>query len=45
MLRQAERPYTAGDLAEMPDDGRRYEVLGGEHKVFPPPKRMEGVIE
>lgn len=27
---QADRPYTAADLAEMPDDGRRFEVLGGE---------------
>jgi Uma2 family endonuclease len=32
-----ERPYTAEDLAEMPDDGRRYEVLGGELIVSPAP--------
>ena len=36
-VRQMERPYTAEDLAEMPDDGRRYEVLGGELIVSPAP--------
>jgi Uma2 family endonuclease len=35
MIRQVERPYTADDLAQMPDDGRRYEVLGGELIVSP----------
>ncbi len=29
-VRQLQRPYTLEDLAEMPDDGRRYEILGGE---------------
>ena len=37
MVRQAERPYTAEDLAGMPDDGRRYEVIGGELIVSPSP--------
>ena len=37
MIRQADRPYTAEDLAEMPTDGRRYEVLGGELVVSPSP--------
>jgi Uma2 family endonuclease len=45
MIRQAERPYTADDLAEMPDDGRRYEVLGGELIVSPSPSpRHQGVL-
>ena len=35
MIRQLERSYTADDLAQMPDDGRRYEVLGGELIVSP----------
>ncbi|CAN5629241.1 hypothetical protein BH23CHL4_BH23CHL4_03480 [soil metagenome] len=30
MVRQAERPYTAENLAGMPDYGRKYEVIGGE---------------
>jgi hypothetical protein len=37
MVRQAESPYTAEDLAEMPEDGRRYEVIGGELIVSPVP--------
>jgi Uma2 family endonuclease len=37
LVRQAERPYTADDLREMPDDGRRYEVIGGELIVPPSP--------
>jgi Uma2 family endonuclease len=37
VIRQAERPYTAEDLAQMPDDGRRYEILGGELIVSPAP--------
>lgn len=36
-LRQLERPYTAEDLASTPDDGRRYEVIGGELIVSPAP--------
>jgi Uma2 family endonuclease len=36
-IRQADRPFTATDLAEMPDDGLRYEVLWGEMIVSPPP--------
>ncbi len=36
-VRQIERPYTASDLATMPDDGRRYEVIGGELIVSPSP--------
>src|SRR5688572_627283 len=45
MIRQAERPYTADDLAEMPDDGRRYEVLGGELIVSPSPsERHQSVL-
>ena len=36
-VRQVERPYTADDLATMPDDGRRYEIIGGELIVSPSP--------
>jgi len=36
-VRQLERPYTADDLATMPDDGRRFEVIGGELAVSPSP--------
>jgi Uma2 family endonuclease len=31
------RPYTSDDLAAMPDDGRRYEVLDGALLVTPAP--------
>jgi Uma2 family endonuclease len=34
---QIQRPYTADDLAKMPEDGRRYEVIGGELLVSPSP--------
>lgn len=34
---QLERPYTVEDLAGIPDDGRRYEVIGGELVVSPAP--------
>lgn len=34
---QLERPYTVEDLASIPDDGRRYEVIGGELVVSPAP--------
>ncbi|MDQ3411562.1 MAG: Uma2 family endonuclease [Chloroflexota bacterium] len=33
------RPYTYADLANMPDDGNRYEILGGELLVAPAPSR------
>jgi len=36
-VQQTERPYTAEDLATMPADGRRYEVIGGELIVTPAP--------
>lgn len=34
---QIDRPYTVEDLANIPDDGRRYEVIGGELVVSPAP--------
>lgn len=34
---QIERPYTSEDLASIPDDGKRYEVIGGELIVSPAP--------
>jgi Uma2 family endonuclease len=37
MVQQAERPYTAEDLARMPDDGKRYEIIGGELIASPAP--------
>lgn len=40
MIRQAERPYTADDLPMTPDDGRRYEILGGELIVSPSPSEQ-----
>ena len=39
--RQIERPYTAEDLAALPDDGRRYEVIGGELIVSPSPSERQ----
>jgi len=32
------RHYTAADLATMPDDGQRYEIVWGELLVSPSPK-------
>ncbi|MGD9713406.1 MAG: Uma2 family endonuclease [Thermomicrobiales bacterium] len=29
-IRQVERPYTIDDLTDLPRDGRRYEIIGGE---------------
>jgi Uma2 family endonuclease len=37
LVRQAERPYTAEDLLGMPEDGKCYEVIGGELVVSPSP--------
>lgn len=37
MALPSERRYTADDLWESPDDGNRYEVIGGELYVSPPP--------
>lgn len=34
-----DRPLTYDDLAGMPDDGNRYEVIGGELLVNPAPRR------
>ncbi len=36
-MRQLERPYTIDDVADLPDDGRRYEIIGGELFVTPSP--------
>lgn len=33
----ARRPYTYADLADLPDDGNRYEILGGQLLVAPSP--------
>jgi hypothetical protein len=33
-------PYTVDDLFQMPDDGNRYEVLGGSLVVSPAPRPM-----
>ena len=29
--------YTEADLDQMPDDGNRYEIIGGDLLVTPPP--------
>jgi Uma2 family endonuclease len=34
-----QRPLTYDDLLEMPEDGKRYEVIGGELLVNPAPRR------
>ena len=34
------RPWTPRDLDRLPDDGNRYEVLGGELLVTPPPSDL-----
>ncbi len=39
-----ERPFTAEDLANVPDDGRRYEVVGGELIVSPSPSQRHQVV-
>jgi Uma2 family endonuclease len=36
-LLDEERPLTYDDLANMPDDGKRYEIIGGELIVNPAP--------
>lgn len=33
----AVKKWTRGDLHHLPDDGNRYEVVGGEHFVTPAP--------
>ncbi len=37
-----ERLYTAADLAHLPDDGTRFELVRGELIEMPPPKRIHG---
>ncbi|MBX3072177.1 MAG: Uma2 family endonuclease [Thermomicrobiales bacterium] len=34
---QLERPYTVDDLKDLPEDGMRYEIIGGELIVSPSP--------
>src|SRR3712207_609922 len=38
------RPLTHDDLLDMPDDGKRREVLGGELLVNPAPRRDHQVV-
>jgi Uma2 family endonuclease len=38
------RHYTAADLATMPDDGQRYEIVRGELLVTPAPRDMHQLI-
>jgi Uma2 family endonuclease len=38
------RPLTYDDLRQMPDDGKRHEVIGGELVVNPAPRRDHRVI-
>ena len=44
LSRQAQRPYTAEDLLHMPDDGQRYEVIGGELIVSPSPSVLAAPV-
>jgi Uma2 family endonuclease len=37
-------PYTVDDLFEMPDDGNRYEVLGGSLVVSPAPAPLHQLV-
>ncbi|MGD9712036.1 MAG: Uma2 family endonuclease [Thermomicrobiales bacterium] len=41
---QLERPMTAEDLAGVPEDGRRYEVIGGELIVSPSPSQRHQYV-
>ena len=38
------RPWTQADLDRLPDDGNRYELLGGELLVTPPPSEEHQAI-
>ena len=44
MVVQAQHLYTAADLAHLPDDSKRYELVRGELIEMPPPKRSHGII-
>ena len=37
-------PLTYQDYAELPEDGRRYEILGGELDVSPSPKVLHQIV-
>jgi Uma2 family endonuclease len=38
------RPLTYADLLDMPDDGQRYEIIGGELIVNPAPRRDHQLV-
>ncbi len=38
------RPLTYADLLDMPDDGQRYEIIGGELSVNPAPRRDHQLV-
>lgn len=38
------RPLTYDDLLDMPDDGQRYEIIGGELLVNPAPRRDHQLV-
>lgn len=43
--RTPQRPLTVEDLRRMPDDGRRYELVGGRLDVSPAPVYLHTLIE
>jgi len=43
-VRQLERPYTIDDLKDLPRDGRRYEVIGGELVMTPSPSSRHQLV-
>jgi Uma2 family endonuclease len=41
---ESERPWTYADLADLPDDGNRYEILQGELIVSPSPSGRHQIV-
>lgn len=43
-LRPLDRPWTVDDLDELPDDGRRFEIVDGSLHVAPPPDYLHAQV-
>ena len=41
----SERPLTVDDLARIPDDGRRYELVDGRLDVSPAPSPIHSTVD
>ena len=41
----SERPLTVDDLARIPDDGRRYELVDGRRDVSPAPSLIHSTVD